>query len=521
MRVNIIIALIAVLVAGPTLAQETSLIDILQSKGVLTKKEVQRLKKGKTTQAGKASYDEQALVELLRAKGILEEKDVAQLQAPSAPPVPTVAATPELNERLSRIESQQQTLQAQTQTQAEQQTKAVEELKKTTKTTAEDLKKGTDWLNRFTLFGDIRVRHEGFYQEGVHARNRQRLRLRLGARLKVSDEIEAGIRLVSGDPNEIVANNQTLTDSFTRKPINIDNAYITVRPAQVFGWDKPYFSLTGGKFSVNFFRPRAVMLSEMIFDEDLSPEGAAEEFTLFEGKDAVKSVKLAAGQWAVKEFAADRDSYMLGEQLQVTIAPTPKSQLTVAAGDYYFFRSDAVAQERNRNAQLVLTNSVRLKNGKLVRGGDLITPNTANPIQRFAGGFNIVNASAQFVLNPDAQWPFSLMVDYAHNTQAALGMDDAFLVGAGIGQARNPGDFAFSAAWSRVETDSVISMFTLSDYGRRGGTNVQGPIVKFDYMLFPRLTLTAKGYFVEFIDRPAGQTNSTVNRMQLDALFAF
>jgi hypothetical protein len=40
-------------------------------------------------------------------------------------------------------------------------------------------------------------------------------------------------------------------------------------------------------------------------------------------------------------------------------------------------------------------------------------------------------------------------------------------------------------------------------------------------MLLPRLTLTAKGYFVNFIDRPINLTNSTVNRMQLDALFAF
>jgi len=40
-------------------------------------------------------------------------------------------------------------------------------------------------------------------------------------------------------------------------------------------------------------------------------------------------------------------------------------------------------------------------------------------------------------------------------------------------------------------------------------------------MLLPRLALTAKGYFVNFIDRPAGLTNSTVNRVQFDALFAF
>lgn len=514
--VGVIFAFVLLLVAGPAMAQEASLIDILQSKGVLTKKEVQQLKKGKGAQA---PYDPQALIKLLRAKGVLEDKDLAQLQTPATPAAPAVAAVPEINERLSRVEGQQQALQAQAQTQAEQQTKAVDDLKKTA---VADVKKNIDWLNRFSFFGDIRVRQEGFYQGDVPARNRQRLRLRLGARVQVTDEIEGGLRLASGDPNEIIANNQTLTDVFTRKPINIDNAYITLRPSKIFGWEKSYFSLTGGKFSVNFFRPRAVMSSELVFDEDLSPEGASEEVTLFEGKDILKSIKLAAGQWAIKEFSADRDSYMVGEQLQTTFTPTPKTQLIVAAGDYYFLRSDAVAQERNRNSALVLTNSVRLKNGKIVRGGDLIVPDTKNPIQRFASGFNIVNANAQFSLDTGyPKWPFTLMVDYAHNTQAVLGMDDAFLVGAGLGQTKEPGDFAFSAAWTRVETDSVISMFTLSDYGRRGGTNVQGSIVKLDYMLFPRLTLTAKGYFVNFINRPKGLSDATVNRLQLDALFAF
>jgi hypothetical protein len=513
--VGVIFAFICVLAAGPALAQDAVLIDLLQSKGVLSKKEAQQLKKGKGVQS---TYDQQALVKLLRAKGVIDENDLAQLQSPAAPAAPALAVVPELSERLSRVESQQQTLAAQTQAQAEQQSKAVDELKKTATADVKNL----DWLKRISLFGDIRVRNEGFYQKNVVARNRQRLRLRLGAKISISDELEGGFRLVSGDPNEIVANNQTLTDSFTRKPINIDNAYITIRPSKTIGLEKSFFSITGGKFSVPFFRPRAVMGSEIIFDEDLTPEGAAEEASLYEGQGLLRSVKVAAGQWSVKEFAAARDSFMLGEQLQIALAPTSSTQLTLAAADYNFMRSDAVAQERNRNSSLALTNSVILQNGKLVRGGSLITPDAKNPIRRFAGGFNIVNASGQLAWDTGyAQWPFTLMVDYAHNTEAKGGKDDAFLVGAGIGQTRNPGDWAFSALWQRVETDSVLSMFTLSDYGLRGGTNVQGPIAKIDYMLFPRLTLTAKGYFVNLIDRPKGASNVTVNRLQLDALFAF
>lgn len=513
----VVVFLLTVLfLGGPAAAQEASLLDILQAKGVLSKQEARKLRTGATT---KEEYDQQALINLLRAKGILADQDLAALETPPASAPPSAAAAPDVNERLSRLENQQQTLRTQTQTQAEQQAKAVEDLKKTA---VAEVKKNIDWLNRVSFFGDIRVRHEGFYQDEMRARNRQRLRLRFGARVQISDELEGGLRLVSGDPNEVVANNQTLTDVFTRKPINIDNAYITVRPSKTIGLEKPFFSVTGGKFSVNFFRPRAVMGSELVYDEDLTPEGLAEEVTLFESKGMFRSLKLAAGQWAVKEFSAGRDAYMLGQQVQVALAPTAATQLTLAVADYYFMRSDAIAQERNRNSQLGLTNSVRLRNGTVMRGGDVIVPDSRNPIQRFLGGFNIVNASAQLSLDTGyPRWPFTLMVDYAHNTEAELGMDDAYLIGASIGQTRNPGDWAFSALWTRVETDSVISMFTLSDYGRRGGTNVQGPMAKLDYMLLPRLTLTAKGYFVNFIDRPKGLTDSTVNRLQFDALFAF
>jgi len=483
-------------------AQEISLVELLQSKGVISEKEAQELRQKGAS--GDASYDQQALIGLLRQKGILEEKDLAQLQTP---PV-AAPASREVTQWLSHLESKQLETQAQ-----------VEDMRKAA---VADVKKDIDWLSRFTLFGDIRVRHEGFYQDGVTARNRQRFRLRVGTRLKVSDELEGGIRLVSGDPNEIVANNQTMTDVFTRKPINIDNAYITVRPGKSIGLEKAFFSITAGKFNVNFFRPRAIMGSEMVYDEDLTPEGMSQEITLFEGKDWLRSVKLNAGQWAAKEFTAGDDSYMLGEQIQVAMAPTPTTQLTLAVADYYFLNSEFIAQERNRNSALVLTNSVVLRNGTVVPGGDLITPNAQNPIQSFYGGFNVFDLSGQLILDTGyPRWPFTLMFDYAHNFQARLGNDDAYLIGAGIGQTRDPGDWAFSALWTRVETDSVISMFTLSDYGRRGGTNVQGPILKLDYMLMPRLTLTTKGYFVNFIDRPKGLTNSMVNRLQFDALFAF
>lgn len=390
--------------------------------------------------------------------------------------------------------------------------------------------KSLDWLNRFSFSGDLRARGEGFYQDhgpAANARTRFRYRLRFGAQMKVSDEILAGLRLASGDSNDPISTNETMTNLFTRKPISIDHAYLMLTPKQSvglgdFAWNP--ITIYAGKFANNFFKPRAVMTSELIFDDDLSPEGFGETFTFYEGSEGLlRRFQLNAGQWTVRENSRSADAWMWGGQAVVAIQPLPSTRLTLAAGDYFFSKTDGIAQARNDNSSLKITNSVILEDGTIVKGGRSLTPGSdEKEFRRFLGGFNIVNASMQLEYNTGyAQWPFTLMADFAHNTDAKDGDDIAVWAGASIGATRNPGDWAFSLAWARTETDSVLSTFSYSDFGRDGGTNLQGPFVKIDYMLFPRLTISAKNHFVSFIDRPSGQSNATLHRFQLDAQLAF
>ncbi len=387
-----------------------------------------------------------------------------------------------------------------------------------------------DWLSRFTFSGDLRVRMEGFYQDhgpNANARTRERFRLRFGAQMKISDELLAGIRLASGDANDPISTNETLTNIFTRKPVSIDHAYITITPKESIGlgdWAWSPISITAGKFANQFFKPRAVMSSEMIFDDDLSPEGLHETFTLYEGTEGLlRRFQLNAAQWVYREMARAADGWMFGGQVVATIQPLPSTRLTVAMADYYFSKDDLIAQARNTNSALKITNSVVLRDGTIVRGGSSLTPGTGDKqFQDFWGSYNILNGSLQLEYNTGyARWPLTLMADIARNFDAKRGEDFAVWAGLGLGQTRNPGDWAFSVVWARMETDSVLSAFSYSDFGRDGGTNVQGPFVKIDYMLFPRLTLTAKNHFVSFIDRPQGQSNSLLHRFQLDAQVAF
>jgi hypothetical protein len=393
-----------------------------------------------------------------------------------------------------------------------------------------DVKKSIDWLDRFTFSGDMRARVEGFYQDGgpnSNARTRERIRLRFGATMKINDEVLGGVRLASGDPNDPISTNQTLTDLFTRKPISLDQAYITLTPKQSIGLgDYPWtpISITAGKFANPAFRPRAVMNSELIWDDDISAEGLSETFTLYDASEGLlRRFQINAMQWTARENARAADAWMFGGQVVGAFQLLPSTRLTLAMADYGFAKPDYIAQARNTNSSLKLTNSVILKDGTIVRGGAPISPGTGNKqIQRFLGGFNLVNGSFQLDYNTGyAKWPLALIADFAYNTDAKTGDDFAVWTGLSLGATRNPGDWAFSVVWARVETDSVMSFFSYSDFGRDGGTNVQGPFLKIDYMLFPRLTLTAKNHFVSFIDRPKGQSNSTLSRFQLDAVLSF
>ena len=203
-----------------------------------------------------------------------------------------------------------------------------------------------------------------------------------------------------------------------------------MRPGKTLGIEKPFFSLTAGKFTVPFFRPRAIMGSEMVFDEDLAPEGLSEEITLLEGKagDVMRSIKLVAGQWAAKEFAEDRDSFMLGEQIQVALAPSAKTQLTFAAADYYFHAVRCTGAGTQPQCAIVNDELGHLAGWDGGARGRCHCTNNQNPIKRFAGGFHIFNVGAQFAWDTGyAKWPFSMMVDVAHNFQSKIGDDNAYL----------------------------------------------------------------------------------------------
>jgi hypothetical protein len=131
------------------------------------------------------------------------------------------------------------------------------------------------WAERTVISGDIRVRQERVQVEdqkpAEQTQSRQRYRARLAAVSQVTPTVEAGIRLASGNNNDVRSTNQDMNNYFTKKDIWLDRAYINWHPDNV-----PGLKMIGGRMSQPWTK---VAESEVIWDNDVNPEGVAVQYS--------------------------------------------------------------------------------------------------------------------------------------------------------------------------------------------------------------------------------------------------
>ena len=420
--------------------------------------------------------------------------------------------------------------------------KKVDEAATSARTASADAKKAVslpDWLSRTTVFGDLRYRHEGFYHQPhakkavVTARNRERIRARLGVRVALTDELTATIRGASGNPNDPISTNETLGGNFTRKNFNLDWAYLTFAPGQSFGIRPGAIAFTAGKFPNPIFRT-----DEMVFDEDISAEGLSQTFQLLgQPLGALDQVKLHALEWTFNEISNKEDGWMFGGQVNPSLH-FGSVLLEAGLAQYWWLNPDQIAQALSRNTTAFTASGAPVANSafnsSLVNTNLLVTktiqPPTTTPgkkpaaftaITGYQSGFNQSNFTlATTVPNVVLTYPLRWWADYVYNWDAATDDAHGWTSGLRLGQTRTKGDWSVFGFYEHLGQEAAISAFTFSDFGT-AGTNVEGPGLGLDYQLLNPLTISAKGYFTNFINRPAGNTNPTLTRFQLDALVKF
>ncbi|MGD8627678.1 MAG: putative porin, partial [bacterium] len=114
-----------------------------------------------------------------------------------------------------------------------------------------------------TFKGDLRLRYQYEQTEktdGLLQRHRGRFRFRVGFATMMSENIEIGARLATGDTDPR-STNQTATSFFSTKDIRLDRAYVY--------WDASrQLTVKFGKYSESF-----LVTDDLLWDSDITFEG--------------------------------------------------------------------------------------------------------------------------------------------------------------------------------------------------------------------------------------------------------
>jgi hypothetical protein len=444
----------------------------------------------------------------------------------------------------------------------------------------------TRQLGSISFSGDIRVRYESIYGQlnalpnaanplvtgnELSARNRFRMRARLQVRGQFGKEFDWGIRFNTGSFADAISANQTLTDFFNRKPVGLDNAFIAYSPKQV-----PGLRLQGGKFDVPWLR------TELTIDNDLTPEGFNETYSLGFKKSRLKNLSLVAWQLPFLErnsaFVRNtdgtvnieesgrggRDLALYGAQARARFEFTPETGLTLAVADLYYSGTQFISpvQVFGGNLQLpvtitipatantpaqTVTTQVSIPRDFLVSGNTNLGVSTAsnnavNRDGRLSSGFNLVDIIARLDLYQKSRFPVSLIFDFVTNTQVR----DVVVAGPGganllipnnenngywaellAGKLVKRGDWLFGYTFMRIEKDAVLTPFNASDINQQSDVRVNR--FQVNYAADPRVILSFTGFITGrpnglpgvFGSTPVGSLNRQTVRLQWDTIFRF
>ncbi len=401
-------------------------------------------------------------------------------------------------------------------------------------------------VGRFRFNGDVRVRGESFFQNGVADRNRARIRVRFGFDGKLNEDFIAGIALATGSLGDPTSTNETMTNFFDRKTIALDRGFITYNPVA-----HRWVSVTGGKFAYTWIR------TPMTFDSDLNPEGFSEKFSFDLHSSVIKNFTVMGMQLLFNESTGGTDSYAIGGQAST------KLQL----GRFWSTTASFSALKWNNIDSLLNASAFAVAQspgeGPGCKGGVQGLPASTGGANCVFASNNFTNAVttvgtphfysqflyADFILNnqfktPWARLPFNVLGEFIENPQAKphplgstgavrndLGSQNkAYMVDVSIGQQRNKNDIQVGYAWNRIEQDAVLASFVESD--QRTQTNVLQNRFYALWRLRSNTTASYTYWFGRTLNTSlqnasrstgvaAGQEDARLNRMQFDLIYSF
>lgn len=314
------------------------------------------------------------------------------------------------------------------------------------------------WANDIKLAGDIRARYENREVNNDTTKDRQRIRLRVGAYGKVNDFTDFGLRLATGGSrtssnSDLGDSGNSTTTASGMKDIWLDQAYVDMHP-----------ELLGGAhlFLGKMPQPWITYGSGLIWDTDLNPEGAA---LTYEKQFIPFKLKANAGSFVMRENNLSRDIQLWSGQVALEKAVGPGT-LTMGVSEYYF-------DNANRGGTNGLSGSGVL-NTDVQKG-------TANQ-------FNLVEGFGSYGFTA-FKLPVLLMGQYVVNTEAFNGSEDtAYLTGITIGKAKEKGSWEIGYSWRDIGRYAVVAGLNDSDFAGETWAGCRGHRFSGKYQVFKNMS---------------------------------
>ena len=342
------------------------------------------------------------------------------------------------------------------------------------------------WYDRIDFKGDLRLRGEFFWIDGISSNDRRerfRARIRPGIYTDITDWMEVGLQVRSGDPLDPVSDNSSFDGGFSLIPLSISEGYA--------GFDLgKWLDLTIGKFDPN----KKWVVTDMQWDDDVTVEGAMQELSF-------GPLRLDLYQYILEEDKSDRDSYMLGGQLYGKFASNSVGSFTVGAGFDQWVRPQMVAD---------LTLSGKLH-------GNRVT-NLLDDENQLVSDFEIANAFATWSWKKNERWPVKFSIfGYVNTGAQGLGKeyDTGYFVRLQVGDYKKKGQMMFRASRYYSEPDALFYVFTQSDTTM--ASDVDG--YRFDF----RLGYVKKSYFnfTWYHTKSVYSLFPDMDRLQVDYIIVF
>ncbi len=349
------------------------------------------------------------------------------------------------------------------------------------------------WVDSLTLKGDLRLRYDHVTDSpssGAAAHDRWRYRFRYGGTASMNNGVKAGFRLATGGEgatDDIGSTNQTFSNGFALDSISLDQAWAQMEVSEV--------TLIGGK--LQNFEKNGWKVSKALFDGDISPEG-------FEA-----------------HYSTDAGGMSLGFH-----------------GGVYFVNGENIGASSNINnmymGQITANGSLN-ESTKLDLGFGAYTVDdgglgSAGKSAR-KGNSSGVGYSPVFldgVLGFKTGPGIKLYGTWVNNQESSATKDTGYISGIKFGSAKKAGQWEAKIEYRSLEKDAVWDDLTDSDFGAFGaggtadefksGTNVEGTILQFKYMIYDNVQTAVTLFTTESEDGTDGESS---NSIKADLIFKF